>query len=334
MNDLQRARLMDAVLDREATEAEVRELERLLTAEPAARTEFDQLRHLFDELGRVPKAFPPEGLAAAVLANIPQNSAPQRRLDQLSSRSRVVGVAWMKARGTSPGKSAKDLPAYQPGIYLREWKMSEQSGGLSRKRNVLIGGGIAIVAALLTLSYTIDFPSGVQNTVGTIVPAQRYKATQPEINVGTQSTTQAVPAQAASAAGAATNNAVSNATDNVVNQAADKMVNQAADKMVNQAADKMVNQAADKMVNQAADKMVNQAADKMVNQAADKMVNQAADKMVNQAADKMVNQAADKMVNQAAGKMVNQAADKAINQAADKAINQAVDKSVNQAVFK
>src|SRR5712671_4038637 len=167
MNNPERARLMDAVLDGEATEAEARELDRLLAAEPAARTEFDHLRRLFDGLSQMPNDFPPEGLVAAVMANIPQNSPPRRRLDQLSLRSRVIGLAWMKARGTSPGKSATDLPAHQPGIYLREWKMNEQHSSLLRKRNVLIGGGIAIAAALVALSYTIDFPPGAQNTVGT-----------------------------------------------------------------------------------------------------------------------------------------------------------------------
>jgi hypothetical protein len=332
MNDLERTRLMHVVLDGEATEAEARELDRLLAVEPTARTQFEHLRRLFDGLSRVPKAFPPEGLVAAVMANIPQNTPPRGRLDQLSLRSRVIGLASMKARGKSPGKSATDLPAYRPGIYLREWKMSEQSGSFSRKRNVLIGGGIAIVAALLTLSYTIDFPSGVQNTVGTIVPAQRYKAAQPEINVSGQPTTQSTSTAASQSA--ATNAAANQASDKVINQASDKVINQASDKVINQASDKVINQASDKVINQASDKVINQATDKVVNQATDKVVNQAADKMVNQAADKMVNQAADKMVNQAADKMVNQAADKAVNQAADKAINQAVDRSVNQAVVK
>ena len=179
MNDLERARLMHAVLDGEATEAEARDLDRLLAAEPTARTEFEHLRGLFDGLNRVPQVFPPEGLVAAVLANIPQNSPTRGRLDQLSLRSRVIGLASMKARGKSPGKSATDLPAHQPGIYLREWRMNEQNSSLLRKRNVLIGGGIAVAAALIALSYTIDFPPGAQNTVGTIVPAQRFHAAQP-----------------------------------------------------------------------------------------------------------------------------------------------------------
>ena len=60
MNSSERARLMHAVLDGEATEAEARELDRLLAAEPTARTEFEHLRRLFDGLSRMPKAFPPE----------------------------------------------------------------------------------------------------------------------------------------------------------------------------------------------------------------------------------------------------------------------------------
>ena len=83
--------------------------------------------------------------------------------------------------------------------------MDEQHSSLLRKRNVLIGGGIAIAAALVALSYTIDFPPGAQNTVGTIVPAQRFHAAQPtaeEIKVGGQGATQSVPLQAGSAANA------------------------------------------------------------------------------------------------------------------------------------
>ena len=226
--------LMHAVLDGEATGAEARALDRHLAAEPEARAEFDSLRALFDELKGMPQAFPPEGLVAAVMANIPQNSPPQKRLDQLSLRSRVIGLASMKARGKSPGKSATDLPAHQPAIYLREWKMNEQNSSLLRKRNVWIGGGIAIAAALIALSYTIDFPPGAQNTVGTIVPAQRYKAAQPvieDIKAGGQAATQSVPVQA----GSATNAAASNATDRAAAQATAQSANQAVDRATSQA---------------------------------------------------------------------------------------------------
>jgi anti-sigma factor RsiW len=96
---------MHTVLDGEATGAEARELERQLAAEPAARAEFEDLRRLFEGLSRVPQRYPPEGLVAAVLANIPQKSAPQRGRDQLLSRSRVIGTSWMKL-----GAQARENP--------------------------------------------------------------------------------------------------------------------------------------------------------------------------------------------------------------------------------
>ncbi len=65
--------LMHAVLDGEATAAETRELERHLAADPEARAEFDSLRALFDELKGVPQAFPPEGLVASVMADLPSS---------------------------------------------------------------------------------------------------------------------------------------------------------------------------------------------------------------------------------------------------------------------
>jgi hypothetical protein len=83
--------------------------------------------------------------------------------------------------------------------------MNEQNSNPSRKRNVLIGGAIGIAAALIALSYTIDFPPGAQNTVGTIVPAQRFRAEQPtaiDVSVGIQSGAQTTPIIPASQAGA------------------------------------------------------------------------------------------------------------------------------------
>src|SRR5437762_1362833 len=291
MNNSERARLMHTVLDGEATEAEARELERLLAADPAARTELEHLRRLFDGLSRVPKAFPPEGLVAAVMANIPQNSPPRGPPDQLSLRSRVIGLVWMKARGTSPGKSATDLPAHQPGIYLREWKMSEQSSSLSRKRNVLIGGGIAIAAALFALSYTIDFPAGVQNTVGTIVPAQRFHAAQPtadQIKVGTQSGAASGQAVGESQA---VKNALQGNTDKVTNSATDKVTNSATDKVTNSASDRVTNSAIDKVTNSATDKVTNSAIDRVTNSAIDKVTNSTTDKVTNSTTDKVTNRA-------------------------------------------
>ena len=216
MNDRERARLMDAVLDGEATPAETRNLDRLLASDSTARDQFEQLKKVFEALRGMPAAFPPEGMVAAILANIPQNRSAQVPGDQLSSRSRVIGTDTKEVRGTIPGKSIKGPPVHQPVPSLREWNMNEASSS-SRRRNVLIGGSIAIAAALLAVAYTTDFPPGAQNVVGTIVPAQRFKAAQPvmdDLKAGAQAGSQAVPLQAGSAANAATNNAVSAGTTN------------------------------------------------------------------------------------------------------------------------
>jgi hypothetical protein len=356
MNDLERARLMHAVLDGEAAEAEARDLDRLLAAEPTARTEFEHLRSLFDGLNRVPKMFPPEGLVAAVLANIPQNSPPQGRLDQLSLRSRVIGLASMKARGKSPGKSATDPSAYQPGIYSREWKMSEQSGSLSRKRNVLIGGGIAIVAALLTLSYTIDFPSGVQNTVGTIVPAQRYKAPQPvieDIKAGGQGAAQSVPLQAGSATNAAASNAVSAGTANnsvnagqtsnavmqgtaanAVNAGTTNAVNAGTTNAVNAGTTNAVNAGTFNAINAGTTNAISAATTNAVNASTSNAVNASANNAVNASANNAVNASTNNAVNASTNNAVNASTNNAVNKSTTNAINAATTNAVTNAVVK
>ena len=178
MRDFERTQLMHAVLDGEATPDEALELERVLGADPAARTEFEDLKSLFEGLSRVPKAFPPEGLVAAVMASVPRRPAPQDDSSQLFSESGVFRQSSMEARGANPGKSAKVQQVSQPGPYLKGQNVSEQKNGFFSKRKVWIGGGIAAAAAVLAVSFGIDFPPGVKDTIGTIVPAVRFRAPQ------------------------------------------------------------------------------------------------------------------------------------------------------------
>ena len=177
MKDLEPTQLMYVVLDGEATSDEARELDRLLAADLAVRVEFEELRSLFEELSRVPKAFPPEGLVAAVMAAIPRRPVGRQRLRQLLSRSRVIRQVSMGPRGMSLGASARVHQASQPGPQLRGYKMNEQKSGFIGKRTVWIGAGITAVAVVLVLQY-VDFPPGGKDVSGTIVPAQRYRATQ------------------------------------------------------------------------------------------------------------------------------------------------------------
>ena len=182
MKDLERTQLMYAVLDGEATPDEARELERLLAADPAARVQFEDLRSLFDQLSRVPKAFPPEGLVAAVMASVPRRPAPADDSNQLFAQSRVISQSSMEARDASPGRSTVHRVSPR-GTYIREQSMNEQKSGFGR-RKLLIGGGIAAVAALFAVLYITDSPPGMQDAVGTIVPAKRYLA--PQVTEGVQ----------------------------------------------------------------------------------------------------------------------------------------------------
>ena len=57
--------------------------------------------------------------------------------------------------------------------------MSEEKSGSFGKRKIWIGGGIAAAAVILAVSSGVDFPPFSKDTVGTIVPAQRFRADQP-----------------------------------------------------------------------------------------------------------------------------------------------------------
>jgi hypothetical protein len=321
----ERARLMDAVLDGEATAAETRALDRLLAADPTTRTEFERLKRVFDGLRDIPQAFPPEGLVASVLANIPQNPSPRGRPDQLSSRSRVLGSATKEARGTSPGTSVKGIPVYHPVPYSREWNMNEQSSS-SRRRNVWIGSGIAIAAALVALAYTIDFPPGAQSVVGTIVPAQRFKAAQPamdDIKAGGQAATQAIPLQAGSAANAAANNsttnAVGNATTNAVANGTTNAVDNASMNAVSNASMNAINAASTNAINAASTNAINAASTNAVNAATTNAVSAGTTNAVNNAAANAVSNSVTNATNNAVANGVSNATNNVINQSTNNA---------------
>src|SRR5690349_4906883 len=64
--------LMHAVLDGEASGAEARELEMRLAADPAARAEFEEWKHLFEALHAMPKEHASEELVASITAAMPE----------------------------------------------------------------------------------------------------------------------------------------------------------------------------------------------------------------------------------------------------------------------
>jgi len=119
--------LMQTVLDGEATPDEASELDRRLAGDAPARARFEEFRGLFAALSRMRKAYPPEGLVASVLANIPQNPPPAEREDQLFVAPGVIEASSRKARAESQGRGKR---VFQRWAFSRGREMNEQKGGV------------------------------------------------------------------------------------------------------------------------------------------------------------------------------------------------------------
>jgi anti-sigma factor RsiW len=188
MNHAQLVELMHAVLDGEATSDERRELEARLARDASARAQYDELRLLFDSLRRVPQPYAPEGLVASVMDAVPSRRPPRPDAGQLFPSSGVFEANLKKARGRSSGDRAPIHRVFQPWAFLRGDTMNEQNSGFSGKRKIVIGSGIAAAAVIVALSTGLFPPSN--DTAGTIVPAERYRApqiTSEDVKVGGQS---------------------------------------------------------------------------------------------------------------------------------------------------
>jgi hypothetical protein len=334
MRNFERTQLMHAVLDGEATPDEALELERLLGADPAARTEFEELKSLFEGLRRVPKAFPPEGLVAAVMASVPRRPAPPDYSSQLFSKSGVISQSSMETRGANPGKSVKVQQVSQPGPYLKGQNVSELKNGFFSKRKVWIGGGIAAAAAVLAVSFGIDFPPGVKDTVGTIVPAQRYRAPQntaDDVKLGNQASTQSTLPRQADAANSAADSAAKSAAVSAAKSAADSAAMSAADAAAKSAADNAAKSAADNAAKSAADNASKSAADSAAKKAAYTAAKSAADAAAQSAADAAAKSAADSAAKSAADNAAKSAADNAAKSAADSAAKTAAKSAADSA---
>ncbi len=338
MNQTKLVELMHTVLDGESTAEQTRDLESRLAADPAARAQFDELRMLFDDLKRVPMAFPPEGLVASVLASAPRQPTRPGRVDQLFTQPRVFEQTSGESRTTSAGRSAG---VQQAGVsrsrsYFKGENMSELNNGFLRKRNVWIGGGIAAVAAILAISYGMNMPPDAKDAVGTIVPAQRYRATQNMADgvngaPATAQSTQTIPAAQNALAGQAESNAVNSATTNAVNNATANAVESATAKAVDSATAKAVDSATAKAVDSATAKAVDSATAKAVDSATAKAVDSATAKAVDSATAKAVDSATAKAVDSATANAVDSATAKAVDSATTNAVNNATNNAVNNA---
>jgi hypothetical protein len=199
MNHSELILLMHAVLDGEAGPEETLELRRVLADSPTARAQFEELRRLFDALRSVPRACPPEGLVASVLARIPRPGTHEP-LRKLFIRSGVIGRA-SDARGAIPGRKTMAQRTFPPRSYLGGDNMSEQKRSSFGRRGVWIGLGVTAIVIALVVQFGLDFPPGNKDVTGTIVPAQRYRADQPtaaDVKLGGQ---EAAPAGVSSPGG-------------------------------------------------------------------------------------------------------------------------------------
>jgi len=167
--------LMHDVLDGAASAKDSRKLDQILSQDPVARAEYEDLRRLFAGLNTMPKELPPEDLVSTVAARIP----PARRRgdwrSQLLSHLRVLRLLIIQTWPSTAGQTHKARPVSRFEISSRNDKMSTDKG-LFSKRIVWIGAGVAAVAVVgATQFFAIPPNSGA----GTIVPAERFQATQP-----------------------------------------------------------------------------------------------------------------------------------------------------------
>ncbi|MEP7058193.1 MAG: hypothetical protein ABI809_10530 [Caldimonas sp.] len=252
--------LMHAVLDGEAGADDVLALEAVLAADATRRAEFGEWQRMFDQLGRVPRAHPPEGLVAAVLAALPERAPRPHGLRQLFTRPGVFGQTLSGARSSFPGYQATSSRTFHSEKTMGIENINNPTRRPLANRKIWIGGAVAAVAVALVAQYGFDIPPKGENVTGTIVPAQRYRAEQPSAadvkldqKIKTQTTLQTAPATDSSAANGAADAAKNGAADAAKNGAADAAKNGAADAAKNGAADAAKNGAADAAKSGAAD---------------------------------------------------------------------------------
>jgi hypothetical protein len=165
MNTSTTTELMHTVLDGEATPDEVRELDLRLASDAAARTEFSQLRSLFDDLGRVPPRLPPEDLQARLLSQANQPLAAPR----------VIGSSTLR------DSFSKFIST------LRHTFMADPDRNGADMKKMWMGGAVAVVAVIGVAQFGLGGKPADKDVTGTIVPADRYRADQPtagDVKVG------------------------------------------------------------------------------------------------------------------------------------------------------
>lgn len=165
MDGAQLSERMHAVLDGEATPEERRELEVRLAEDAAARSEFESLRAMFASLAALPEADPPRDLTARIAAALPSEIPIQ-----LSPQLHVIAARPERKQGILSSLSS----------FVR-WLITtdnpQESGTMDTNQKIWVGGAVA-AAALGIAVFALDLPPKSENVLGTVVPAERYRAPQ------------------------------------------------------------------------------------------------------------------------------------------------------------
>jgi hypothetical protein len=168
---------IQAVLDGVATNDEARQLEQQLAVDAVARAEFAQWQHLFVALGQTPQASPPEGLVAAVTAAADAHLQIARYRDQPLDRPAVIAYRRPESRGAASGFRAIFRRSKRSDSTRETDIMSEQQRiGFGNRK--LWAGGVVMLLAVGVAMIAFDLPPKSSDVVGTVAPAERYRAPQ------------------------------------------------------------------------------------------------------------------------------------------------------------
>jgi hypothetical protein len=319
---------MHAVLDGTATPEQSMLLSAVLASDAEAAEEFEAWKALFAGLAALPSAEPPAGLVDRIAASLPDRAVPPEQIFvagvQLPARPSVVAGG--------QGQTTR-LPPIHPAIFQRPTRpvSQQEHRHMNVTRKVWAGGAIVVVALGVAILVS-GYPPKEENVLGTVVPAERYRAPQ----AGAESVKLGEPAAATPTA---STNAIQTeaqkaqmAADQKTQMAADQKTQVVADQKTQVAADQKAQVVADQKAQKAADQKTQIAADQKAQIAADQKAQIAADQKAQIAADQkaqmMANQKAQIAADQKAQMMANQKAQIAADQKAQMMADQKAQKAV------
>jgi anti-sigma factor RsiW len=189
---------MHAVLDGTASPAQQDALDATLAASPEAAEEFATWQAMFRTMAAMPMAHPPEGLVAAISAALP--IAKTARAETFSKPDQLFVSSSVIASGQT--KSIRMPSGFRAFFRRPNGPVSTQEfGQMNANRKIWAGGAVAAVA-LGVAFFATQYPPKPENVIGTVAPAERYRAPQADaVKLGDQTTATSSSPSATDAAG-------------------------------------------------------------------------------------------------------------------------------------